>query len=607
PCENCLLLFHSRPFQIAISRKRAEGAAIKYIPTEYTCQHLGKIFLRYKGLERLMNEAEASPQRFVHHVLSGNFKDNEVFLGIVEAMILAKDREIEGKSMSNFKYTPAFDDFMHVLHSINPRSYRELTKHIKMRTERSVKKSNSRAARFPLGITEATFDLITQYLADYDWDITLPLALAVDDSKLFSTLAPLFDGPKSSWFLVGMTGTDMVPIPDIHAYHQFIEDNHYSLATKIRVWTLKIPIPGVPTLPLAILPIDSKYKAAELSEYQTQLLRGIISRHFTVISNSSDGAAVERDCQRRSAAALGTEVEYLIHHPDKTKPDFRIIYFCRDGKYWTNIQDSLHLRKTARNNLFTGARCLILGDFYANYRMVHELGSHPDSPIFRRDFIKYDKQDDNAATRLFSAAMLKHSSTSPSENMGLIVYFFVFGEFVDAYQSRTMSHHDRATIIIRTLIFLEQWRLFLKKQGYPEHLHFISPASYDICRIMGNGLLSLMIIHRDRLTRSCPLVPHEHGTHGCEHLFAEMRKLVPDFSMQQAILMAPKLARITKSTHQSGQLFSKASYSKQANGYQHTFLDDSASDLDFALLSRFPTDQEFSDIYQSASEECDAL
>ncbi|THU91005.1 hypothetical protein K435DRAFT_675014, partial [Dendrothele bispora CBS 962.96] len=129
------------------------------------------------------------------------------------------------------------------------------------------------------------------------------------------------------------------------------------------------------------------------------------------------------------------------------------------------IQDSLHLCKTARNNLYTGARCLILGDYCANYPMVRDtLGSHTESPIFRRDFIKYDKQDDNAAARLFSGAMLKHATVEPSEYMGLIVYFFIFGEFVNSYQSRRMSHHDRATIVIRTLLFIEQWKLFLQKK-----------------------------------------------------------------------------------------------------------------------------------------------
>ncbi|THV02572.1 hypothetical protein K435DRAFT_653008, partial [Dendrothele bispora CBS 962.96] len=374
----------------------------------------------------------------------------------------------------------------------------------------------------------------------------------------------------------------------------------------IRVWMLKIPIPGVPALPLAILPISSTYKAPQLSKYQIKLLRGMISHSFTVISNSADGAAVERDCQRRSAT-IGTNCQYSIRYPGGQKQDFHITYSMLDGKHWVNVQDSLHLRKTARNNAFTGARNLLLGDFEVNYSKVHALGTQSDSPIYQRDIIKYDKQDDNAAARLFSAAMLEHASQSPSEYMGLIVYLFLFGEFVDAYQSRIMSHYDRATIVLRTLIFLEQWRVFLKKSNYPENLHFISPASYDICRIAGNGLLALMIIHRDHLPCKLPLIPHQHGTDSVEHIYAEMRKLIPDFSMQQAILMVPKLTRISKSIHQSGAKFSTPTFKATASGYQHAFLDDADLKTEYEKLSHFPSDQEFSTIYQTAYEESEAL
>ncbi|THU91006.1 hypothetical protein K435DRAFT_801569 [Dendrothele bispora CBS 962.96] len=123
---------------------------------------LGQVFLRYCQLEGLMEEAQnvnqSVAERFTHHVLAGNFKDDEVFLGIVEAMILAKDRELNGKSMANFKYTPPFDDFMHIVPPL----------------EQTYQNAHG---------------TINQ---DYNWDISLPLVLVVDDSKLYSTLAPLF-------------------------------------------------------------------------------------------------------------------------------------------------------------------------------------------------------------------------------------------------------------------------------------------------------------------------------------------------------------------------------------------------------------------------------
>ncbi|THU96546.1 hypothetical protein K435DRAFT_664202 [Dendrothele bispora CBS 962.96] len=161
PCENCLILFNSCPFQKTIKRKRAEGTNMKYIPTGYTCPNLAQVYSRYRQLEGLMEEAkdnnQSLAQRFVHHTLAGNFKDSKVFLGIVEAMILAKDRELSGKSMSNFKYTPAFDDFMHVMHMLNPRAYREMSRHIKMWTEQSIRYV---PARLSLGSSMTTCSVL---------------------------------------------------------------------------------------------------------------------------------------------------------------------------------------------------------------------------------------------------------------------------------------------------------------------------------------------------------------------------------------------------------------------------------------------------------------
>ncbi|THV02571.1 hypothetical protein K435DRAFT_652934 [Dendrothele bispora CBS 962.96] len=143
PCGNCWLVYRSRPFQNAISRKRAKPENLKYIPKSYTCPNLGRLYGKYRGIGELLQEAEDNKQgvmlRYVHHVLNDDFKNDEVFRGLVEAMVLAKERQLANKSMKNFKYTPAFDDFMHVLHDISPRAYKALGIHVKVRHQRSIK------------------------------------------------------------------------------------------------------------------------------------------------------------------------------------------------------------------------------------------------------------------------------------------------------------------------------------------------------------------------------------------------------------------------------------------------------------------------------------
>ncbi len=57
--------------------------------------------------------------RYIHHVLSGHFKDAKVFMGLVEAMTAAKDREVHGVGMQNFKYNPDYHEFMALVNTIS--------------------------------------------------------------------------------------------------------------------------------------------------------------------------------------------------------------------------------------------------------------------------------------------------------------------------------------------------------------------------------------------------------------------------------------------------------------------------------------------------------
>lgn len=120
------------------------------------------------------------------------------------------------------------------------------------------------------------------------------------------------------------------------------------------MWVLQIPLPSVPPLALAMLPIGSKIKAPELAHHQIALVKGLISRGYRIISNASDGAAVERDCQRR-LAAVGKIQDYVIQPPTDNTDPITIPLVCLDDNIFVNIQDSKHGLKTFRNNIFTGA------------------------------------------------------------------------------------------------------------------------------------------------------------------------------------------------------------------------------------------------------------
>ncbi|TFK25893.1 hypothetical protein FA15DRAFT_555181, partial [Coprinopsis marcescibilis] len=122
------------------------------------------------------------------------------------------------------------------------------------------------------------------------------------------------------------------------------------------------------------------------------------------------------------------------------------------------VQDSKHCLKTLRNNLLSSARLLIFGDWIAAYQHIRQMIDEQGSPIYKRNVEKLDRQDDNTATRLFSADVLQYLIDHHLDNsLGDIVYFIVFGELIDAYQIRTMSHADRVHLALRARYFLDTW------------------------------------------------------------------------------------------------------------------------------------------------------
>ena len=110
------------------------------------------------------------------------------------------------------------------------------------------------------------------------------------------------------------------------------------------------------------------------------------------------------------------------------------------------LQDAKHAAKTARNNVTTGAKLVTLGNYTAMYSQVRKAAFAHNGPLYRRDVEKVDCQDDNAACRLLSASTLRwfttHHGSHPEneKTRGLIVFLFLMGEAVDAYQSRTLPH-----------------------------------------------------------------------------------------------------------------------------------------------------------------------
>lgn len=199
----------------------------------------------------------------------------------------------------------------------------------------------------------------------------------------------------------------------------------------------------------------------------------------------------------------------------------------------------------------------------------------PGCPLYHRDVEKFNRQDDNAVTRLFSAAALDFIIKQLPDRLGLVAYLLVMGEVFDAYQSRKITHFERTRMVLRCRYLLDYGNAFLM----PKSRHYISREANDI-----------LDIHRDHHSpgRRYLLLPWLHSrAETCEHVFAECRKLVKDFAYLNFLHMIPGLHVMVR----AASLFSKGTDPKaQAMGYSHSCLDPEKARIE--SFASYPTDGE---------------
>lgn len=459
-----------------------------------------------------------------------------------------------------------------------------------------------------------------------------PVALACDDTKLFPALRTYHDPVDKKWYLLGTTD-GAKEIADIESLEETLAMARIEKATKVggnsskrwdsderlisalfdaiqlRLWCLQVPLPGVPPLIIAALPISSKLKAPDLLVWSRDLIRELRKQGVKAISYSCDGSEVERSVLKLLASECQEIRKHKIPHPVLGFPDLEFDVGQFDGLPLALLQDSKHALKTARNNLFSGARLLTLFGYVAHYGQVRPLGF--DGPLFRRDVENVDKQDDRAALRLTSADSLRYlvekdsyaQSVGQPRLLGSIAYLFVLGELVDAYQNRHLPHFSRVIMASRAMFFLEMWKLYLKTAGYDTSRHFISREAYDIFQYLARGIIVLIIIHGEYLEGDpVPLLPWLHSSEPVEHTFGEARQQKKEFCFADFMYMVPKLSVQHKTT------FARA-YSGDAKitagGYFHTYFDN--RDLDIQELSRFPSLKGIADACKMGYNEAETL
>jgi hypothetical protein len=365
--------------------------------------------------------------------------------------------------------------------------------------------------------------------------------------------------------------------------------NTHMCALQLRLFVLGIPLPKVPPLLLAALTIPNTLDASALHRYSLRILEGLSEQNIRVVAYATDGAATERSVQHRFESD-STLPPYRIIHPDGSGTYIEVIICRVDGQVFVCIQDFKHASKTYRNNAFSGAKLMTIGDYNVLFRDILRMALHLESPIFKRDVVRVDRQDDNAATRLTSSGVLAHLVKHFPTMKALIIYLFVFGELVDAYQNRCISLIARLKMAFRAYFFIELWIRYLERTGHPVALHCLSSQALDITRMLARGLLGMVITFRDHMGgKRYPLLPWKCSTEMNEKSFAEVRKRKSDFSAYDFKYMVGQLQLIFDEAY---SLMHSHDPKARANGSAFDLLD--GQGVDYNLLSTYPQDKEIS-------------
>jgi hypothetical protein len=141
------------------------------------------------------------------------------------------------------------------------------------------------------------------------------------------------------------------------------------------MFCLQIPLPKIPPLILAVIPISDSNSAEDLLVYMRKVINGLLGQGIRVVSYSCDGTEVERALTRSFLRFATSTVMYTFCHPKTGRPALVIKIFFFDGQPIIMMQDSKHALKTYRNNLFTGARLLIIGNYVLFYEHIRRLRS----------------------------------------------------------------------------------------------------------------------------------------------------------------------------------------------------------------------------------------
>ncbi|POG77253.1 hypothetical protein GLOIN_2v1747656 [Rhizophagus irregularis DAOM 181602=DAOM 197198] len=569
-CNECLSLKVDKNLQNRIAIVKPPKSKLKHIPKHYFENDPLKKYLKYVDLNIVWslikdNNSDTASDVWVtlaNKGINGAFKEKPVFTGLCEIMTQVASKKEKNKGKQNLKYSEEFKNFLIVLGTFSPHALNLFRQNLEGLTIQNIRRLRSNSEDI---LTDPTlcFENVARFkrfLDSIGYDG--PIAAMSDNTKL----KPRLRYSSQMGCIIGSTfsvnETSIKTYNDIPLVINKIKENN-SIAKYVRVYILQVPLPKFPPVIIALLPNNGSDKTESIVNIHKLLLDFAQELGLHIISIGSDGAQVEFNAQTQIQQIKTSDRLRFNYTPYNI--DFSCPIFPNIGPI-VRIQDPKHAKKTGHNAAMSGARALTFGHSTIGFNHFTKLLSHLQSPMYKSDVYKLDRQDDGAAYRTFCpknlACCLDSNNKIKSEFKGTFIYLFIIGELVDSYLNRNISPLERIRMAMTSYFFLRIWRFHINTlaRKYPEFIsvsqNFIASQTFAIMTSLAESIVLLVKAHRDYYSQY-PLIPWIHGSEACEHFFGAARQINADFDFAELLEMVPKIGHYTKALNSKELSFNK--------------------------------------------------
>ncbi|PKY48484.1 hypothetical protein RhiirA4_422203 [Rhizophagus irregularis] len=611
-CSPCFHIHFNSSFLNRIQAAVPDPKNIKFTPKFYFNNNPLLTYLKnvnIKQLNELLGADNSSYEGFwmelANKASQGVFEQKPVFKGLCYIMLQTAEREEKDKGLQNLKYSNEFLNFLVVLGSISLKALDLFCQNLAGMTIRSIRHHRS-ISEDAIKNPDLCYENVARFKRLLDSLHYKGPVVAMTD---YTILKAGLQYSTNLGCIVGSTlnrdDCKIKTYDDIYDKTFNIKQEN-AIAKYVRIYVLQVPLPKFPPVIVALIPTKND-NAKEIFALHQKLIEIAADLELHIISIGSDGAAPEFQAQN---LLQSTKTRNRVQHRNSQFGiNFNCPIFPKVGPL-IRVQDPKHGKKTARNAVMSGARLLTFGNSTVRFDQLLKLSLQEDSIMYKRDVIKLDRQDDNAAYRVFCsknlAQVLDEEGTLSSESRGLFVYLFVMGELLDSYLNRNVTHHERIEMAMTAYFFLHLWKYHIETLNnlYPSYIsiskNFLSMQTFNIMISLVESLILLIKIHRDYY-KNIPLLPWKHGTESCEHIFGISRQFCADFNYLEIVQMVPKINQYLRSILSENLLFRKEK--KVREGYDFNEYEEiNLSDNNIECLRYWPSDVEIDNAISTGYE-----